>query len=161
MAMIDGDAFRAMLQDESFKNINESVSHSRTNAPQTIVARSQLKAVFVLTPFNSSDVSIGTQLQKYSNRALLSSLHANEAPISSHSMYYSQNPTASNYGVINGKPTTQQHTLALSVQTSWLLKCDVLAVYDDYGITSDMESIISIAKTKGKQIQHRRIGAHD
>lgn len=89
----------------------------------------------------------------YLKRALLDSLARGEAPIASHGLFAFS-------GVLDDA-NPEQRQLGMEAGWNWMLFSDVVAVYQDYGISPGMQEAIGIAGDTGIEVEYRTIGTND
>jgi len=86
----------------------------------------------------------------YLQRALSHSLHRGEAPFASHGLYTLP-------GVLDDN-VPEERKMGMEAGHDWLAAADLVAVYEDYGITRGMEQGIRLAEQLGLRIEVRKIG---
>lgn len=104
--------------------------------------------VLVVTPYTTEDVAMLPRQLVYAKYCVQDSLGKHEAPYNG-PLLYSQ--------VINDR-VTLEHDAGMLSTLSWMKNCDLVAVYADYGITSNMNMIINQAKIHMKKIEYRSLG---
>lgn len=104
--------------------------------------------VFIASPF-AGDHETNV---KYARAATLDSLRRGEAPYTPHLLYPQLFP-------IEGEDNSpEDRRLGMRAGKAVLVRCDVLAVYEDLGVSSGMRSEITFASEHGIKIEKRRIG---
>lgn len=84
----------------------------------------------------------------YARKAMLDSLARGEAPLASHLLYTQ---------ILDDKDDTQRR-LGMAAGFAWTAKAEVVAVYDDYGVSSGMARGIAEAMLLGIAVEYRTIG---
>lgn len=113
------------------------------------VAMQPRKAVLILTPFMSENPSKASLMKRYANRCVSDSIKRSEAPMSSNLFFYD---------VLNMNVPIERD-MGLASMLSWMPKCDVLAVYIDFGVTQAMQVVINTAQIRNRKIEYRMIDA--
>ena len=109
------------------------------------------KRVIVVTPFLIEKMDSKHKLERYAKAATQDSFKNNEAPISSQSMYF---------GLSGTSGTNLERDASFVTQLNWMLKCDLVAFYIDYGITPAMESMLNFCIRKNIKNEIRKIGEY-
>lgn len=86
---------------------------------------------------------------KYARACLRDSLMRGEAPIASHLLYTQE-------GVLNDSDPNER-ALGMTAGFHWNKHAQLIAVYQDYGISKGMEEGIKIANYHGIPIEYRKI----
>lgn len=104
--------------------------------------------VFIASPF-AGDHATNVE---YARAATLDSLRRGEAPYTPHLLYPQLFP-------IEGDDNSpEDRRLGMRAGKAVLARCDVLAVYEDLGVSTGMRSEITFASENGIRIERRRIG---
>jgi len=104
-----------------------------------------MKLVSLQSPY-AGDINRNTE---YAWRALHHSIMLGEAPFASHLLY----------GLLLDDSNPHERKIGLSCDHAFLAKCDIVAVYNDFGVSAGMEEAIDLAHKLGIQIDLRYIGA--
>lgn len=104
--------------------------------------------VLVVTPYSTEDVALIPRQLVYAKYCVQDSLGKHEAPYNG-PLLYSQ--------VINDR-LTLEHDAGMISTLSWMKMCDLVTVYADYGITTNMNMILNQAKIHMKKIEFRLLG---
>jgi len=99
--------------------------------------------VFVASPF-SGDIG---RNRTYLLDALRDSLNRGEAPFAPHALY----PSVLDDGV------PAQRAQGMGAGRAWLASADLVAVYDDHGISTGMALEIEHAHRLGIKVEHRQL----
>lgn len=83
----------------------------------------------------------------YARLCLKHSLDRGEAPIASHLLYTQVLQDAIH----------QERSLGIAAGFAWGMQAEVVAIYEDYGISLGMTQAIQMWKAKGKTIEYRKI----
>lgn len=86
---------------------------------------------------------------EYGRMCLRDSLMRGEAPIASHLLYTQE-------GVLDDKDPIER-ALGMAAGFDWNAKADLIAVYQDRGISKGMEEGIGYAQSLGIPVEYRRI----
>jgi hypothetical protein len=103
-----------------------------------------MKLVIIESPF-AGDVERNIA---YARKALLDSLERGEAPLASHLLYTQ---------VLNDKEPGERK-LGIDAGLSWYESADVIAFYEDHGMSPGMNKAFDLAMEMGKEIEIRKIG---
>lgn len=123
---------------------------SRADQRQALTTvRGQKKCVVGVTPFVPEDPSNAGKMERYSKRAALDGANRNEAMLMANRSFL----TMSSYS------SSIERDDAFMSLLSWIARCDMLAVYVDFGITPAMQVAINVAEAKNRKIEYRSIGA--
>lgn len=104
-----------------------------------------MKLVVVESPF-AGNVEANI---KYGRACLRDSLMRNEAPIASHLLYTQE-------GVLKDTDPNER-ALGMLAGFHWNKHAEMVAVYQDYGISRGMEEGIKIAEKHGIPVEYRKI----
>lgn len=128
-----------------------TVAHSTQldAAPRDLrVMKQKRTRVMVLTPFLSEDPAKAQKMVRYATRAIKDSIMKVEAPLNAATMY-----EGLNFRV------PIERDIALTSMISWVKGCQLIAVYEDFGLTSAMRAVLNVAALQNKRIEYRTIGA--
>ncbi len=106
--------------------------------------------VDIESPFAAKNDLRAYEYLTYGRRCLHDSIQHGEIPFASH-LLYTQDDV-----LVDAIPAERKRGLELN--ELWLLKCDTMAVYIDYGISPGMDKAIQIADTNMLEINYRKIG---
>lgn len=85
----------------------------------------------------------------YAKRAMLHSISLGEAPFASHLLYTQE-------GLLDDTNLSERN-LGMTCGFSWFLHADLIAVYQDYGISPGMRQAIALAKEYSLPVVYRVI----
>lgn len=145
---------------QSSSHISPQAKHNPTDDKSNVLGKSaqninltlkSSKAVFLISPFQTDNISDMSKMERYAKRCYDDSIHHNESPILSYSFYQ-------NLSGVSGTQTERDR--ALGLQVTWINKADTVVVYNDFGITPIMNALINQAKLKNKHVEYRIVGAH-
>lgn len=88
----------------------------------------------------------------YARRAMAHSLSQGEAPIAFHMLYTQR-------GVLQDAVASERK-LGMQAAQSWYESADLVAVYDDYGVSNGMQAGMTHAKLIGLKVIFRKIGVN-
>ena len=108
-----------------------------------------MKLVVIESPLGASTREGIERNKEYARMAMLDSLRRGEAPYASHLLF--DQP-----GLLDDQHPTERE-LGINAGFAWGGKADVVAVYQDHGISPGMERGIIRAKEAGQLIEYRRI----
>lgn len=103
-----------------------------------------MKRVIILSPYKGD---LGRNMT-YLRRAMADSAHRMEAPFASHRLY----PWFLNDNVPN------QRLKGFELEEAWLQVAEMVASYDDYGISKGMGLTLDKAHVLNLTVEHRMIG---
>jgi hypothetical protein len=104
-----------------------------------------MRLVFLESPF----AGITAKNVAYARAAMRHSLDQGEAPFASHLLY----PQS---GILDNElPPERQR--GLTAGWAWLARAEVVAVYDDLGVTAGMQAGIDRATAAGIPIEYRKV----
>lgn len=104
--------------------------------------------VVIESPYGSEDEKEQRENIEYRDACILDSLHRGEAPFASHRMYT---------GVLNDKVRAER-SLGLAAGFQWGDCCDLVAVYQDRGISPGMKLGIERWEVLDKMVVYRTLG---
>lgn len=104
--------------------------------------------VLVVTPYTSEDVALVPRQMAYAKACMQDSIGRGEAPYNG-PLLYTQ--------FLNDRQT-HEHDVGMLSTLSWMNACDLVVVYSDYGLTSNMQTIINQARIRMKRIEYRVLG---
>lgn len=117
-------------------------------APETVqYARAKRNRVIALTPFAGEDVVNLQKFKRYSKRVIQDCISRGEAGIVVNSFLASTDSM-----------TNQGRAIAIGSAVEWVKVAEVIAVYEDYGITPTMQTILNVAQQRNKRIEFRTVG---
>lgn len=97
----------------------------------------------IISPFDGDKAHA-----EYTKRAMLDSIKRKETPVSDHALY--------SQALLYDDPS--QRKQATNLGYNWGKLADSIAVYTDYGITKDMQEMMSVYHRLNKPIEYRKIG---
>lgn len=104
-----------------------------------------MELIVIESPY-AGDIEKNT---KYARECIKDSLNRGEAPIASHLLYTQP-------GILDeDKPEERQ--LGIYAGQSWMRAADMVAIYQDLGISPGMELAIRTARRTGVKIQYRTL----
>lgn len=83
----------------------------------------------------------------YARRALRHSISLGECPIAGHLLYTQV--------LDDGLPDERE--LGIKLHTNWLRSVDLVAVYQDYGVSPGMQYAITLAQSHGIPVEYRTL----
>ena len=89
----------------------------------------------------------------YARRCLHDCLIKGEAPIASHLLFTQK-------GVLDDQ-VPEERELGISAGLAWVAVADTTVVYDDYGISSGMQTGIAEAERHSIPVEYRQIGKNE
>lgn len=104
--------------------------------------------VVIESPYGAEDAEEQRENIEYRDACILDSLHRGEAPFASHRMYT---------GVLNDAVRCER-SLGIMAGFSWGEKADLIAVYEDRGISPGMKLGIERWEVLEIPVVHRRLG---
>lgn len=104
-----------------------------------------MKRVIIESPFAGDVVSN----IKYARACMRDSLMRNEAPLASHLLYTQD-------GILNDE-FPNERALGIAAGFCWNKHAEMVAVYQDYGITPGMQQGINFAEQNGIPVEYRKI----
>lgn len=146
-----GDSKTPIPEDEKKPGV-PTVTSAFVKADQRqalTTVRGQKKCVVGVCPFIPEDLSNAGKMERYSKRANLDGANRNEAILMANRAFL----TMSSYSSSIERDDSFMSLL------SWVARCDMVAVYVDFGITPAMQVAINVAEAKNKKIEYRSIGA--
>ncbi len=102
-----------------------------------------MKKVILESPY-AGDVE---RNEKYARLCLSDSLDRSEAPLASHLLYTQ---------VLDDRKAKQREQ-GIAAGLAWLEHADLMAVYEDYGVSEGMRKAIALAHMLKVPVEHRRI----
>ena len=105
-----------------------------------------MKLVFICSPFRG-DVARNI---RYAKAALADCIKRHEAPIATHLLYAQP-------GVLDDDDDEAQRAQGMRAGEEWMRVCDVVAVYNDFGLSSGMEHDIARAGVFRRPIEFRSL----
>lgn len=117
-------------------------------APETVqYARAKRNRVIALTPFAGEDTVNLQRFKRYSKRVIQDCISRGEAGIVVNAFLASTDSM-----------TTQGRAIAIGSAVEWVKTAEIVAVYEDYGITPTMQTILNVAQQRNKRIEFRTVG---
>lgn len=105
-----------------------------------------MKLVVIESPYAGNPGEIDVNVE-YARACIKDSLHRDEAPIASHLLYTQK-------GILRDE-IKEERDLGIFAGQSWIRAADIVAVYEDLGISKGMELAIRTAKRTGVTIEYR------
>lgn len=112
------------------------------------ILKNPRKTVIILSAYNAWDTTLAQRQILYAQKAMIDSIHRQEAPFSGILLY----PQIMNERIKMDKD------IGLLCHMSWIPHADYVAVYTDMGMTDSMQAAINIASMKTKRIEYRSLG---
>ncbi len=106
-----------------------------------------MKLVILESPY-AGDVEANVA---YARRCIRDSLMRDEAPIASHLLYTQP-------GILRDE-FADERAAGITAGHAWLRVCELVAVYQDHGVSPGMQKAIDLAAGSGVAIEFRVIGA--
>ncbi len=110
-----------------------------------------MKLVVIESPYRGDTSDEEWEHIEYMRECLADSISRGEAPFASHGLYTQP-------GVLNDTDMFDRET-GMAAGWAWMLKADLVAVYQDFGISPGMARGIDFAKHHKKQVVYRRLRA--
>jgi hypothetical protein len=109
-----------------------------------------MKLVVIESPLSPANGRTFEQNINYARLCCLDSIERrNEAPMASHLLYTQ----------LLDDTNKEHRTLGISAGFAWGNKCDLVAVYTDFGISSGMALGVDTANSRGTAVEYRTLPA--
>lgn len=108
-----------------------------------------MKRVIIESPFSPSNGRTVEQNIRYARQCVRDSLMRGEAPIASHLLHTQE-------GILDDNEPKERE-LGMKAGFAWTEVADLVAVYEDWGMSKGMREGIDIAKDLGIRVQVRVI----
>lgn len=110
--------------------------------------RHNKRLVVGISPFVPEDPSNAGRMERYSKRCAVDATNRNEAILMANRSFLTSSSRSN---------AIERDESFMSI-LSWIARCDVLAVYVDFGVTPAMQVAINVAEVKNRKIEYRSIG---
>jgi hypothetical protein len=108
------------------------------------------RLVVLESPYSTSNGRTIKQNEEYARRCVYDSVHRGEAPIASHLLFTQP-------GVLDdGVPHERERGIEAGL--AWVPRSDYTVVYEDWDVTSGMQTGIARAKAAGHRVVFRKLG---
>lgn len=146
-----GQPSTAIVQDTPATLGSQKPNSSILSKPTALdlhVTKQQRKRTLILAPFQPEDRALASKYARYTLEACQDSYdRRHEAPVA-----YSSFSQVADVATMIGRDGGFQCVL------NWIAGAEVIAVYEDYGITPAMQLCLDAAKLAQARIEHRSIG---
>lgn len=146
-----GGSGRTAIPDEEKKDGVQTPTSAFTRADSRQVmgnVRPNKRCVVGISPFAPEDPMNAGLMGRYSKRCALDSANRNEAILMANRSFLSMSSYSSSI----------ERDDAFTSLLSWIVRCDLVAIYVDFGVTPAMQVAINVAESKNKKIEYRSIG---
>lgn len=137
--------------DQHITQLNGNPNHSDIDSNNLVlpsVLKNPRKTVILLSAYNAWEPTLAQRQLKYAQKAMIDSIHRQEAPFSGILLY----PQIMNERI------KMEKDIGLLCHMSWIPHADFVAVYTDMGMTDSMQAALNIASMKTKRIEYRSLG---
>jgi hypothetical protein len=110
-----------------------------------------VRLVILESPYGSSDKRRLARNIRYARACLRDSLIRGESPLASHLLYTQEGV------LLDANPTERE--LGIAAGLAWVCRADATVVYTDIGVSEGMRQGIARARTFGRPVEERTLGA--
>jgi hypothetical protein len=110
-----------------------------------------MRRVILESPFAARNAEDAERNERYARACMRDCLNRDEAPFASHLLYPQ---------ILNDRDAMERHIGILAGQ-AWGLKADLIAVYNDLGISEGMRVSLAVYGREGIPIEHRKLPGWD
>lgn len=108
-----------------------------------------MRRVIVESPFASDSEELLVRNKQYAKRCVMDCFRRGESPLAFHLLHPQD-------GLLDDQ-TPSERALGIQAGMEWTKVADIVAVYNDLGISPGMEIGISMAKAAGVKIEYRQL----